>query len=58
MADDDWIEDDTPVSADTVMWTPDYQPEASRGGNKNGGKRPPKPRNPSDKRLVFQVNLF
>ena len=55
MADNDWIEDDSPVSSNAVIWSPDYQPDPPRGGNNFGGKRPPRPRNPSDKRLVFQV---
>jgi len=49
MADDDWIDDDVTPSV-TTFWTP---PASSQSNS--GGRRPPRPNNPSDKRLKFQV---
>jgi len=44
MADDDWIEDDEVNIAQTTYWSPPKQT-----------KRPPRPRNPTDKRDVLKV---
>ena len=51
MADDDWDDDEAVVPIPkTTSWQP---AEPARGG-----RRPPRPRNPTDKRLIFQVLIY
>lgn len=50
MADDDWSDDDVPIQK-SAFWQP-----SEPTGPTRGGRRPPRPKNSSDKRLIFQVS--